>query len=223
MRRKERALIVGGGKMGYFLARKLTGEGYRATVLDLDQARSRRIADELGILAFTGDGTDVECLRASGAGEADYIIAMTGNDEVNLVVCQLAKRTFRAGMTVALVSDPRNEDLFSRLGVDEAICASSMVVRMIERVLPAHGMRLLSEIGKSAAEIYEFPLESGAPSVGTAVSSLGLPAACVLVAVTRGDDVVFPRGDTVLHAGDRVYGLSKAAELPALQRALLGA
>ena len=223
MRRKGYALVVGGGRMGYFLARNLALEGYRTSVLDRDPVRARKIADELGIIAFTGDGTDPECIRASGAGEADYVIAMTDSDDVNLVVCQLAKRAFGSGMTIARVSDPRNEELFPRLGVDETVCASSMAVRMVERVLPARGMRLLSEIGKSAAEIHEFPLEGGAPAAGVPVSALGLPAECVLVAVARGDDVVFPRGDTVLREGDRVYGLSRPAELPALRAALLGA
>lgn len=222
MRVKGLALIVGGGKMGYFLARNMSKADYRVRVLDLERSRSKRIADELGIIAYTGDGTNEECLRASGADEADYVIAMTDRDEVNLVVCQLAKRGFGVGMTVALVSDPKNEELFDRLGVDETMCASSMAVRMIERLLPARGVRFLSEIGRSAAEICEFALEKASPAVGAAVSGLGLPAECVLVAVSRGDKVLFPRGDTLLREGDRVYGLSKADELPALRRALLG-
>ncbi len=222
MKSKGTILIVGGGKTGQFLARSLTQKTYKVNILDLDQTKTRKIADEIGIIAYIGDGTEVECLRASGASEADYVIAATGKDELNLVICQLAKNIFSTRMTVALVSDPENEELFSRLGVDETICASSIVAGVIERVLPVQGMRLLSEIGKSTAEIYDFSLQPGAPSVGAAVSTLRLPSECVLIAVTRGDDIVFPRGETVLKEGDHVYGLSKADKLPAMSKALIG-
>jgi len=209
--------------MGYFLARSLSREGYRTSVLDRDRERARRIADELGITTYTGDGTDPECLRASGAGDAAHVIAMTPDDGVNLVVCQLAKQEFGAGTTIALISDPKNEELFERLGVDETVCASSMVVRMVENLLPARGMRLLSEIGRSAAEINEFALDDRSPSVGLALSALRLPPECLLVAVARDGDVIVPRGDTALFAGDRVYGLSRTDAASALRSALLGA
>jgi len=222
MKAKRYALVIGGGKIGYFLARDLSQEGYRVSVMDRDPARSRLIADEIGILAYSGDGTDMDDMRAAGAKDADFVIAVTGDDEENLVACQIAKKGFGVGMTIARVSNPRNEMLFQSLGVDKTICTTGMAIQMVENALPARGMRLLSVIGKSAAEINEFAIESGSPADGVAVSALGLPSACVLIAVMRGEDVAFPRGDTVLHSGDRVFGLARAETVPAFRAALIG-
>lgn len=219
---KRQALVIGGGKIGYFLARDLKQEGYGVSVMDRDPVRCRVIADEIGILAYSGDGTDMEDMRAAGARDADFVIAVTGDDEENLVACQIAKKGFSVGMTIARVSNPRNEALFESLGVDKTICTTGMAIQMVEKELPAKGMRLLSVIGKSAAQINEFAIESGSPANGIAVSALGLPSACVLIAVMRGDDVAFPRGDTVLRAGDLVFGLAKAETVPAFRAALIG-
>jgi len=222
MKRKRYALVVGGGKIGYFLARDLNQEGYRVSVLESDPARCRLISDELEMITYSGDGTDMEDMRAAGAKDADFVIAVTGDDEENLVACQIAKKGFGVGMTIARVSNPRNASLFESLGVDKTICPTGMAIQMVENALPARGMRLLSVIGKSAAEIVEFAIDPGSPAAGVAVSALGLPSACVLIAVMHGDEVAFPRGDTVLRSGDRVFGLAKAETVPAFRATLIG-
>ena len=222
MSQKKYALVIGGGKIGYFLARDLKQEGYRVGVLDRDPVRTRLIAEEIGVVAYNGDGTNIDCLRAAGAKGADFVIAVMGDDEDNLVACQISKKGFGAGLTIARVSNPRNEALFESLGVDRTICTTGMAINMVENALPARGMRLLSVIGKSSAEIKEFPIEEGCPADGAAVSKLGLPPDCVLIAVISGDDVQFPRGDTTLRRGDRVFGLAKPETVPALAAALLG-
>ncbi|OHD25505.1 MAG: hypothetical protein A2Y38_11185 [Spirochaetes bacterium GWB1_59_5] len=222
MKSKRYALVIGGGKIGYFLARDLDREGYRVSVMDRDPARCRLISDELDMIVYSGDGTDLDDMRAAGTKDADFVIAVTGDDEENLVACQIAKKSFGVGMTIARVSDPRNAALFERLGVDETICTTGMAIQMVENALPARGMRLLSVIGKSAAEINEFVIERDSPADGVAVSALGLPAACVLLAVMRGDEVTFPRGDTVIRFGDRVFGLAKVETVPAFRAALTG-
>lgn len=222
MKRKRNALVIGGGKIGYYLARDLDREGYGVSVMDRDPDRCRRIADELDMLVYAGDGTVVDDMRAAGAKDADFVIAVTSDDEENLVACQIAKKGFGVGMTIARVSDPRNAALFEGLGVDKTVCTTGMAIQMVENALPARGMRLLSVIGKSAAEINEFAIEAGSPADGVAVSALGLPSACVLIAVMRGDDLAFPRGDTVLRSGDRVFGLAKAETVPAFRAALIG-
>lgn len=222
MRGKQYALVVGGGKIGFFLARDLCQKGYRVAVMDKDPARARLIADEVGILAYVGDGTELSCLREARASEAGFLIAVTANDEGNLVSCQLAKKAFGVGMTIARVTNPRNEALFERLGVDKTVCTTGLAMQMVENALPARGMRLLSVIGKSQAEIREFFMEEGSTAAGKAVAGLGLPSGCVLVAVMRGDDVSFPRGDTVLLPGDRVFGLVRPDTVSALGAALVG-
>lgn len=216
-------LVLGGGKIGYFLARHLIGKEYRVGVMDRDPARARFIADETGITAYAGDGTDIESLRAAGIANAAYVIAVMGDDAANLVACQVAKKDFGVGTTIALVSDPRNEALFERLGVDETLCTTGLAIRLVEDALPSKGMRLLSVIGRSAAAINEFTLDGDSPADGVAVAALRLPPECVLVAVLRGDEVTFPRGDTILRAGDRVFGLSRAEAAADVRAALLGA
>jgi trk system potassium uptake protein TrkA len=222
MKRPGQALIVGGGKIGYFLARDLLRAGYRVQLIERDPERAAELAERLEVVCHCGDGAQPSCLEAAGARHADYLIAVTDRDEDNLVACQVGKRAFGAGTTVALVSDPRNEALFERLGVDRTIGVTGSAVRLVANLLPINGMRLLQAIGQSDAEIAEFALTGASAAAGASVAALRLPPECVLIALLRDGEVLYPRGGTELRAGDRVFGLAKAAELPALETALLG-
>ena len=215
-------LIVGGGKIGYHLARTLLRSGHRVGIVERDAKRCGRIAEDLGITVVQGDGTDLEALQDAGADEARYVVALTGRDEENLVICQLAKRHFRAPLTIARTVDPSNESVFRLLGVDATVSTTTAAAEMIENVMPLSGMRIFSIFREGDVEIAEAELSDGSPAVGKTVVDLRLPGECVLIAVIRGGTVSFPRGNTALASGDKVFALARRGSVDSLKGILLG-
>jgi len=215
-------LIIGAGKIGYHLAKALIQDGRRVGMIEADAGRAARVARELGITVICGDGTELETLADAEAGEATYVVAAMGRDELNLAACQMAKARFGASFAVARVIDPRNEAAFKRLGVDATISTTAIAAQTIENVLPSNGMRLSSIFAGGDIELAELLLEEGSPASGMAVADLRIPEDCVLIAVMSGESVSFPRGKTVLRSGDRVFALARKGSAEALKRSLLG-
>jgi trk system potassium uptake protein TrkA len=216
------ALIVGGGKIGYYLARTLKKSGLLIGVVEVDANRSARIAEDLDITVISGDGMDIDMLGDANADSADYFVAATGRDEVNLCLCQLAKRRFGVAVTIARVINPANEALFKILGVDATISTTAMAARMIEKVLPAKGMRLFTIFSGGDVEVAEVVLREKGPVTGLTVAELRLPEECLLISIMRGGEILFPRGKTVLRVGDRVFALARLGSVESLERALTG-
>ena len=215
-------LIVGGGRIGYFLAKTLRQSDHRVGLVERDGNRCRTLAEDLGITVVQGDGTDIDTLRDAGADQAKYVVALTGRDEENLVVCQLAKSYFKAPLTIARVNNPKNQALFKLLGVDATVSSTALAAQMIENALPLNGMRIFSIFQEGEVEIAESEVTAGSPVVGRAVSQIRLPEECVLIALVHQGKMTFPRGPTILNAGDRVFALVRRQSLDALERVLLG-
>ena len=215
-------LIVGGGRIGYFLAKTLRQSDHRVGLVERDGNRCRTLAEDLGITVLQGDGTDIDTLREAGADQAKYVVALTGRDEENLVVCQLAKSYFKAPLTIARVNNPKNQALFKLLGVDATVSSTALAAQMIENALPLNGMRIFSIFQEGEVEIAESEVTAGSPVVGRAVSQIRLPEECVLIALVHQGKMTFPRGPTILNAGDRVFALVRRQSLDALERVLLG-
>ena len=215
-------LIVGGGRIGSNLARTLRQSDHQVGLVERDEGRCRAIAEDAGITVIHGDGTDIDTLRDAGAGEAKYVVALTGRDEENLVICQLAKSYFRAPLTIARVNNPKNQALFKLLGVDATVSSTALVAQMIENTLPLNGMRIFSVFQEGDVEMAESEVTAASPVVGRAVSQIRLPEECVLIALVHNGRMIFPRGPTILNAGDRVYALVRRQSLDALERVLLG-
>jgi trk system potassium uptake protein TrkA len=215
-------LIIGGGEIGYYLTKTLLEAGHRVGVVEGDGDRCRSIAEKLGITVFNGDGTDINVLREAGAEEAHYVVAVTGRDEANMVICQLAKRHFKAPLTIALVKNPKNQAIFKSLGVDATVSSTTLAAQMIQNALPLNGMRIFSIFQQEDVEITEVELKDDSPIAGLAVAQLALPKECVLIAVVRDGRIDFPRGQTVLQAGDRVFALVRRQELEPLKQIILG-
>jgi trk system potassium uptake protein TrkA len=215
-------LLVGGGKVGYYLAATLKRSGYHVGMVEADAARAAKLADDLDITVVVGDATEPESLGDADAPEARYVVALTGDDAVNLAVCQMAKRDFGVPETVARVIDPKNEALFKRLGVDATISTTAIAAETIEKVLPANGMRLSPIFSQGDVEMAEVELVEGSPVEGRSLAEVSLPEDCLLIAIIRGGTVSFPRGRTVFERGDRVFALARRAAESGLRAALLG-
>ncbi len=203
-------LVVGGGKVGYYLAKELLDSGHEVALMEKDPDRARQIADEIGSIVIAHDGCEGKYLGEAGANRADAIAAVTGDDEDNLVICQMAKHHFDVPRTIARVNNPKNEALFRHLGVDELISPTRMILGSIEQDIPVHELLHLAALGgEGELELIEAHLQTGSPAIGRAPRELDIPDGCSLFAVIR-DGVASPlRPDTVLREGDKVIAIGK--------------
>ncbi|MGE5599721.1 MAG: potassium channel family protein [Bacteroidota bacterium] len=219
-----RIVVVGAGKVGYYLVKTLMDRGHRISLVEKDANRCRIIAEETGILTVNGDGTDLAALVDAGADTADVVAAVTGMDEVNLVVCQLAKNRLGVKKAVARVSNPKNREVLHRLGVDIAVSGTALIADAIEEEILYHDIRTLLRMGKSRFALVETVLPADSAAAGRTVRDLaeGLPRGCVFAFIIRGDEVVLPRGHTVLAPGDRVMAIVHPGEEEELRKSLQG-
>lgn len=215
-------VVVGGGKLGHYLTAELLEQGHEALVIERDQERVGRIVEELGNVAVGGDGCEVSILAEAGAGRADVLVAVTGDDEDNLVSCQVAKAHFQVPRTIARVNNPKNERIFRLLGVDVTVSATNILMSMIEHEMPRRALLHLLAIQHMGVEIVEAVLEAGSRGTGKRIGELGLPQDSAIAAVIRAGKFLIPSGQLVLEKGDEVIALCKAEQEQKLRSALLG-
>jgi len=215
-------LVVGGAKVGYYLSKELVGSGHEVVLMEKDRDRAEQIADEIGSIVIAHDGCEGKYLGEAGANRADIVAAVTGDDEDNLVICQMAKHHFDVPRTIARVNNPKNEELFKHLGVDELISPTRMILGSIEQDIPVHELLHLGSLGGSDLELIEAPLLAGSPAIGRATRHLQIPEGCSLFAVVRDGRAVPLRPDTVLAEGDKVIAIGRAECEAALHEQLIG-
>src|SRR5918994_5458731 len=200
-------LVVGGGKVGYYLTKELIENGHEVVLMEKDRARAAQIVDELGSVVVANDGCEGKYLGQAGSNRADIVAAVTGDDEDNLVICQMAKHHFAVRRSIARVNNPKNERLFKHLGVDEIISPTRMILGSIEQDIPVHELLHLAALGVGELEIIEAHLQPGSPAIGRVAMELSVPQGCSLFGVIR-EGVPTPlRSDTVLAEGDKVIAI----------------
>jgi trk system potassium uptake protein TrkA len=215
-------LVIGGGKVGYYLTKELIASGHEVVLLEKDKERANQIADEIGSVVIAHDGCEGKYLAEAGANRAAIVAAVTGDDEDNLVICQMAKHHFDVPRTIARVNNPKNEALFKHLGVDELISPTRMILGSIEQDIPVHELLHLATLGEGELELIEAHLQAGSPAIGRSPSDLTMPEGCSLFAVIR-DGVATPlRPDTILAEGDKVIAIGKAECEALLHKQLIG-
>jgi len=215
-------LVVGGGKVGYYLTKELVESGHEVVLMEKDRDRASQIADEVGSIVVPHDGCEGKYLGEAGANRADIVAAVTGDDEDNLVICQMAKHHFDVPRTIARVNNPKNEALFRHLGVDELISPTRMALGSIEQDIPVHELLHLGAID-SELEIVEAHLQPGSPAIGRTAGELSIPDGCSLFAVVRDGVATALRADSVLAAGDKIIAIGRAECETLLRDQLLGA
>ena len=215
-------LVVGGGKVGYYLTRELSESGHEVVLMEKDRRRAEQIADEIGSIVVAKDGCEGSALADAGANRADVVAAVTGDDEDNLVICQMAKHHFDVPRTIARVNNPKNEGLFKHLGVDEIVSPTRMILGSIEADIPVHELLHLAVLGGGELELVEAQLREGSPAIGRLAGSLELPDGCSVFAIIRKDRALSVRSDTELQQGDKVIGIGRTECEGELHRILLG-
>jgi trk/ktr system potassium uptake protein len=215
-------VVVGGGKVGYFLSKELLEAGHELVILEKNSGRARQIADELGSIVLNRDGCEGKHLAEAGANRATIVAAVTGDDEDNLVVCQMAKHHFDVPRTIARVNNPKNEQLFRHLGVDEIISPTRMALASIEQDIPVHELLHLAQLKGGQLELLEAQIADDSPAVGRRASDIPLPEGCSLFVLLRGNTVQAIKAETVLQTGDKVLAVARAECEADLRRQLIG-
>lgn len=217
------AVIIGGGRGGSYLAGDLQTQGYRIKVVDRRPEVVARLRQEIGGDVICGDGCSPQILDQVGVSQADLVVALTHNDEDNLVVCRLAKHHFHVPRVIARVNNPLNEWLYTKdWGVDVAISQVHLTSKVIEEEIGLGELVTLLKLNRGEAALVELRLPETSPCRGKAIRDVNLPSDAVIVSVIRAGKLVIPRGDTVFEAGDEILAVSTVAAEKPLKDILVG-
>jgi trk system potassium uptake protein TrkA len=215
-------LIVGGGKVGYYLTKTLVNEGSHEVILiERNPQKVEIFTERFGRVVIQGQGDEVATLEHAGAARADVVIAVTGDDEDNLVICQVAKQRFNVPRTIARINNPKNEDLFRRLGIDTTVSATNVILNLIEQLIPQRHFVHLMTLRHGDLAIVEGTIPSDSQVNGRTLSEIPFPAGVVIAAILRGPQLILPTGATRLETGDEVVAVTKRDQEAALRELLL--
>src|SRR5919109_2548582 len=180
-------IVVGAGKVGWNLARELMGAGHEVTVIESDRDRYITVEEELEHNIHYGDATELWVLERAGIVRADMVIAVTGDDEDNILISQVAKEKYLVDHTIARVNNPRNVEHFELLGIRPVVSATDLILRLIEHEVPHHGLVHLLDLKQQKLEIIEMLLPDNSRAAGTRVADLQMPEGSLLISVVRND------------------------------------
>lgn len=203
-------IVVGGGKVGYYLAKELVEEGHEVLVIEQDPVKCERIDEELGDIALQGDGCEAATMEEAGFGRADMVLAVTGDDEDNLVSCQVAKAKFDVPRTIARINNPKNEAIFRKLGIDVTISATSAILSRIEQQLPTHPLIPLLTLKGGGLELVELKIPPESEAAGKRIGDLLLPQqSLIILTVDEGGAPKVPTPDTTIQIGDEIVAVTR--------------
>jgi trk system potassium uptake protein TrkA len=197
-------LIVGGGKVGWNLARALIERGHEVTVVESDRGRYATIEEELGHSVQAGDGSELWVLERAGIERADMVIAVTGDDEDNALIAQVGREKYGVERIIARCNNPRNFQHFELLGVRPVVSATDLILRLIEHEVPKYGPLHLLDLHQERLEIIELDVDEASPAAGSKVEDVGLPDGALVISILRDGAGFVPTGESVIEAGDEV-------------------
>lgn len=204
-----RAILIGGSKTVYFLARQFVRRKYHVTVINRDADRCREIAQQTKATVVLGDGTHVQRLEEAGARQADVLLALTNHDQDNLIACQIAQKMFSMPRTIALVNDPDNEEIFTRLGVTVAFSATRIIGSILDQETGFEDIMALMPLAQGRINVTEVRLASNSPAIGKTLLDLELSENSLVACIIRGTEVIVPRGFTELRVDDHLLLISQ--------------
>jgi trk system potassium uptake protein TrkA len=202
-------IVAGGGKVGFYLARELLDQGHEVLVIEREPKRAEYIQNDLGNIVMVGMGDEAATLEEAGAARADVICAVTGDDEDNLVISQVARKRFNVPRAIARINNPKNEEIFRLLGIDETVSSTELILSVIEQEIPGQTLVPLLRLRHADVEIVDAHIDGASPLIGAAVRDLRLPRDSTIALIIRGGEPIFPGPGTTLELGDEVLALTR--------------
>ncbi|MBI2861837.1 MAG: TrkA family potassium uptake protein [Chloroflexi bacterium] len=214
-------IIVGGGKVGYSLSQELVAGGHEVLVIEKNKEKCERIADELGSIVLQGDGCEAATLAEAGCERSEVVVAVTGDDEDNLVICQMAKQKFGVPRTIARINNPKNRRIFELLGIDATVSTTELILSQIEQEIPTNALLPLLRLRHADLEIVEAKLSADAASLHKPLRELGIPPTCTVSVILRDGRAIIPGPDTELLPDDEVIAVCTVGSEEDLRSVLL--
>lgn len=202
-------IVAGGGKVGFYLARELVAGGHEVLLIEKSGPRCEIIAAELGNVVQRGNADEASVLADAGTNRADVVVAVTGDDEDNLVICQVAKRRFNVPRVIARINNPKNEGIFRLLGIDATVSSTDLILSVIEQEIPEQALVPLLRLRHADVEVVDITLPKDSTLEGVALRELRLPPDSLIAFVIRGGESIFPSGTTTLKSGDEILALTR--------------
>jgi trk system potassium uptake protein TrkA len=216
-------IVVGGGKLGTYLAKALLEQQHEVIVIEKDERKAQRLSQFLEReIAQVGDGCDPLVLEEAGVNRADVVIADTGDDEDNLVICLVTKKKFHKPRTIARVNNPKNKQIFEELGIDSVVSGTEVVMKIVQQEVNVRDVSPLMTFKGGNLELVRLSIPSTSPAGDKRLSQLQLPKHAVIVAVERAGDVLVPDGDTEVRAGDTMLIVTQPGAAQDLKAQLVG-
>ena len=216
-------IVIGGGKVGYHLGKALLSEGHEIVIIEKERSRIEFISNDLGSVCLMGDGCEVSTQAEAGASRADMLVSVTGDDEDNLVACQVAKHKFKVPRTIARINNPNNEAIFRRLGIDVTVNSTDVIMESIQQEVPTHMLTHLMTLHERGVEMVDIKITADAVSIGKKIKDLDLPSGSVITLIMRRDQKPLMAGpDIIIQTGDQIIALTPIDTEDQLKRALKG-
>ncbi len=215
-------IIAGGGKVGHYLTRALIDANHEVLLIDKDRARVDYLSEDLGESVAYGDACEVRIMRESGMERADMVVAVTGDDEDNLVICQLAKSLFQVPKAISKVNNPENDAIFKSLGIDSTVSSTMIIFNLIEQQIESNEIIPLASLQRGNIEIVEIDLGPESPVLGKRINTIGLPHDALVISIIRDGDAILPNIDVEFKENDSIITLVKTDKEPDLRRVFSG-
>lgn len=212
--------IIGGGKVGYYLVRTLMEHGHEPAVIESNREVCKKIANEIDIPIICGDATRLEVLENANIRSSDALISVTGSDEANLIVCQLAKKKFGIKKTVAKSNNPKNVAVMQALGIDNVINSTNSIASLIEREVDTSNIKQLLSLNSGEVTLFEIQLPQDYVYDGKMLMDIKLPLLFNIVSITRNGNMIIPRGQSMLKSGDKLIVISESDTVKELKSVL---
>jgi len=213
-----KSLIIGGGKVGYYLLKTLTERQYDVVLIERDRNTCTDIAQDIDSNIIYGDGTDIDVLKDAGIEEAEVVAAVTGSDEENLVICKIAKSIFNVSKTITRVNNPKNIAMFKALGVDKAVCSTEVIANLIEYEFDQENCKIIQTFERGSMILVEIKIDKDNEWNDNLIKDLDLPNECVLTSILRNEKVIYPRGNVRILENDNILVITSQVGLSELKK-----
>ena len=217
-----KAIVVGGGKVGYYLVKALKEKKHGVVLIEKNIEICEKIAEELEVDVICGDGSDVEVLKDADIGEAEVVAAVTGKDEENLVICQMAKVNFNINETIARINNPKNIAIFEALGVDKTVCSTQVICNLVEGEFNSEPLKIIENINKGEMILVEAKIDKESAWKDKSIGQLSIPKECLILSIIRSEKVIFPRGSVDIKEGDKVLIITNTDKKNDVQKSIIG-